>query len=286
VEAPSQAWKMVIVDNGSNDSTPAILESFKKRLPLETLAQPIAGKNRALNRGLSALEGRLAILTDDDAIPNSSFLTAWSKYLDKKLDYELFGGSIDPLFELPPPKWILRSKNQFDFMYAARDLDEGPIAADQIFGPNMAVRSSVFERGFRFKENIGADGSDPNYPMGDETEFCCRVALSGTKAWFAKEPRVQHIVRGYQLASSYWAKRAYQHGRGVAQQAWERGEPRRRGALLRLKLEQLSHLPQMASPSALQRFDGICGYHWRRGFRDEWIKRSAQIPSDMGQPVI
>ena len=281
VEAPLHSWKMVIVDNGSNDSTPAILESFKKRLPLELLGQPIAGKSRALNCGLNALEGGLAIITDDDAIPNSSFLTAWSKYLDKKHDYELFGGSIDPLFEVSPPKWILKSKrNQFDFMYAARDLDEGPIAADQIFGPNMAVRSSVFERGFRFKENIGADGSDPNYPMGEETEFCCRVALSGAKAWFAKEPRVQHVVRRYQLASSYWAKRAYQHGRGVAQQAWERGRTRRRGALLRLKLEQLSQLPQMASPFALQRFNGICEYHWRRGFRDEWIKRSTQVPPD------
>src|SRR5580700_2544299 len=77
VKAPTQAWKMVIVDNGSKDSTSAILESFKKRLPLETLAQPAVGKSRALNCGLSALEGRLAIITDDDAIPNSSFLTAW-----------------------------------------------------------------------------------------------------------------------------------------------------------------------------------------------------------------
>ena len=66
---------MVIVDNGSDDSTPAILSSFKKRLPLETLHQPIAGKNCALNLGLSALEGHLAILTDDDAIPDRSFLS-------------------------------------------------------------------------------------------------------------------------------------------------------------------------------------------------------------------
>jgi glycosyltransferase involved in cell wall biosynthesis len=274
LEAPAQAWKMVIVDNGSDDLTPAILESFKERLPLESLEQPIAGKNRALNCGLRAIEGRLVIVTDDDAIPNSSFLTAWSKYLDKQCDHELFGGSIDPLFEVPPPKWILKSNNQFDFLYAARDLDEGPIAANEIFGPNMAVRSAVFERGFRFKEDIGPDGSDPGYPMGSETEFCCRVGLSGAKAWFAKEPRVQHLVRRSQLARSYWAKRAYQHGRGVAQQAWEQAETRQRGALLRLELEQLLRLPQMVSPFPLQRFNGICEYHWRRGFRDEWVKRS------------
>jgi glycosyltransferase involved in cell wall biosynthesis len=101
LEQPSRGWKMVIVDNGSNDLTPAILASFKKRLPLETLQQPITGKNRALNVGVDALEGRLAIITDDDSIPDRSFLIAWSRYLAQEQDYHLFGGSIDPLFEIP-----------------------------------------------------------------------------------------------------------------------------------------------------------------------------------------
>jgi hypothetical protein len=31
----SLAWKLVIVDNGSTDATPDIIECFKRRLPLE-----------------------------------------------------------------------------------------------------------------------------------------------------------------------------------------------------------------------------------------------------------
>ncbi len=57
VESPSHAWKMVIVDNGSTDSTSAIIASFKNQLPIEMLHEPVAGKNRALNRGLTAVEG-------------------------------------------------------------------------------------------------------------------------------------------------------------------------------------------------------------------------------------
>jgi glycosyltransferase involved in cell wall biosynthesis len=268
VSEPSYAWKIVIVDNGSDDLTPAILASFKKRLPLETLRQPVAGKNRALNLALSAIEGRLAIITDDDAIPASSFLTAWSRYLAEGQGYEILGGSIDPLFEVPPPKWISRNKLQFDLLFAARNLPEGPIAPDEIFGPNMAVRSSVFESGFRFNENIGPNASDPYYPMGSETEFCCRVAQSGAKAWFAKEPRVQHVVRGSQLTRSYWAGRSYRHGRGAAQQIWERGQE----AHLPNQLSTLRHWLKMFSPFPYQRFRSVCEYHWRRGFRDEWVK--------------
>ena len=280
VETPPHAWKMVIVDNGSDDLTPAILDSFKKRLPLETLRQPIAGQNRARNCGLNVLEGQLAILTDDDAVPDSSFLTAWSKYLDRCQDYELFGGSIDPLFEVSPPKWIFRSKSQFDMLFAARNLSEGPIAPDEIFGPNMAVRRSVFTRGFRFREDLGPDGTDPHFPMGGETEFFCRVAQSGAKAWFAKEPRVQHIVRSNQLTKSYWAMRAYRHGRGAARQIWGSGQAVPSNISRPFIMDQLAclrHRLQMFSPFPLQRLTSVRAYYWRQGFRDEWAERQATL---------
>jgi L-malate glycosyltransferase len=275
VEEPSHAWKIVIVDNGSSDLTPSILTSFKKHLPLETIRHPVAGKSRALNSGLSALEGRLAILTDDDAIPASSFLTAWSRYLDICEDYEIFGGSIHARFEARPPKWIVKNEPQFDMLFAARDLPEGPIAPDEIFGPNMAVRSSVFVSGFRFNESIGPNGSDEHYPMGSETEFCCRVAQSGAKAWFAREPLVQHLVRSDQVTATYWAERAYRHGRGEARRVWQFGQPLPPSISRPFMLDQLAclrHRLQMFSPFPLQRLNSVRAYHWRRGFRDEWAK--------------
>jgi hypothetical protein len=203
-------------------------------------------------------------------------LKAWSRYLDEGLDYELFGGSIDPLFEALPPKWIVRNKAQFDLLFADRNLSEGPTSPDEIFGPNMAVRSSVFERGCRFNENIGPNGSDPQYSMGSETEFCCRVARSGAKAWYAKNPRVQHVVRRNQLARSYWTKRAYRHGRGVAQQEWDRGE----NVALEPEVDRpsrLRHWMKTIAPSPLLRFNSLWDYHWRLGFRDEWTRRSASL---------
>jgi glycosyltransferase involved in cell wall biosynthesis len=268
-------WKIVVVDNGSQDTTSTILRSFKKTLPLEILQQSATGKNRALNLGLNALEGRLAVITDDDAIPAPSFLRAWSNYLDQAQDYELLGGSIDPLFEIPPPKWIKKNKVQFDSLFAARDLPEGPIAPNEIYGPNMAVRTSVFAAGFRFNEDIGPNGSDSHYPMGSETDFCYRVVQNGAKAWFAKEPRVQHIVRSTQLASSYWAKRSYRHGRGIAKLVRECGLTAPPDATRPPVMDQLRRMRywfQMFSPFPLQRFNGVCEYYWTRGFRDEWMK--------------
>jgi hypothetical protein len=49
-------------------------------------------------------------MTDDDAIPSPTFLAAWDKFLNHRNDYKLFGGSIDPLFEVAPPRWLAESK--------------------------------------------------------------------------------------------------------------------------------------------------------------------------------
>jgi L-malate glycosyltransferase len=70
VAIPAMGWKMVIVDNGSTDSTPQIIESARNDLPLEVLQQPHPGKYRALNSAMGAVEPGLVIFTDDDAIPD------------------------------------------------------------------------------------------------------------------------------------------------------------------------------------------------------------------------
>jgi glycosyltransferase involved in cell wall biosynthesis len=281
---PPHRWKLVVVDNGSRDSTSAILASFRSRLPLEILQQPIAGQNRARNCGLQAIEGQLVVLTDDDAIPDSSFLTAWSKYLDRCLEYDLFGGSIEPVFDTPPPKWMLKSKSQLGMLFAVRELPEGPTSPNDIYGPNMAVRSSIFVAGHRFDENFGPDGTDPHYPMGAETELFRRLVRGGAKAWFAQEPRVHHIVRTNQITWPNLANRSYRHGRGIARLMQEGGDPAptsiRRSALVD-RLSRLRYWLRMFSPFPLQRFNGVCDYHWMRGFRDEWARTatSRRTPS-------
>jgi glycosyltransferase involved in cell wall biosynthesis len=260
---PPVSWKMVIVDNGSTDATATILESFQKVLPLEFMLEPVAGKNRALNKALLAVEGRLVAITDDDAVPSPAFLTAWTNYLDFDSDFGLFGGSIVPLFDVKPPRWLVASKFKFSMMFAERDLAEGPTDAGAIYGGNMAVSKTIFDRGFRFDERIGPNALDSDYLTGGETEFCGRVAQSGVKCWFAKEPLVQHIVEAKQLKLTTWAERAYRTGRGRAHQMRERGE------IVMPPVPSFAERLSMFSPFAEQRFKSTCAYYLWRGFQDE-----------------
>ena len=131
----------------------------------------------------------------------------------------------------------------------------------------MAVRRAVFERGLRFDESIGPNGSDPLYPMGSETEFLRRAAKAGFAAWFTREPLVQHIVRPHQTMDSYLADRAYRHGRGIALQLHMEG--RLHEAVDKDDLWWLKRRMQMRSPFPIRRRKGIHQYYLARGIDDE-----------------
>ncbi|MGH8519157.1 MAG: glycosyltransferase family A protein, partial [Panacagrimonas sp.] len=70
-------WELVIVDNGSADRTPAMLQDWSARLPLRVLCVPESGQNRARNRALPDLRGRITVLTDDDVCVAPDWLRQW-----------------------------------------------------------------------------------------------------------------------------------------------------------------------------------------------------------------
>jgi glycosyltransferase involved in cell wall biosynthesis len=74
LQSPEGDWKLVIVDNGSTDSTNEIIHAFTKRLPLTYAFEPRRGKNRALNTRLASGSGDLIVFTDDDTIPQPDWL--------------------------------------------------------------------------------------------------------------------------------------------------------------------------------------------------------------------
>lgn len=215
LQPPPGGWKLIAVENGSTDGTPAVLDSFRSRLPLTVLRAPAPGKNRALNLGLAQAQGDLVVLTDDDVLPAPDWLLRWREAADENPDWDLFGGRIEPAFEVPAPDWLLRWAPH-DLAYGATpDRPAGPVEPGFVFGGNMAVRAPVFAAGHRFAETIGpAPGS---YAMGSETEFTTRLAGLGYRCGFCPEAVVGHLVRREQMTRAWLIGRAVRFGRGLYQ---------------------------------------------------------------------
>ena len=215
LEQPGSGWKLVIVDNGSTDQTPQVLESFASRLPLHALCEPKLGKNNALNTGLEWVEGDLTVFTDDDAFPHEDWLLQLREAADTLPAYSMFGGPVVPRWEVCPPPWIRWVEIGPAFGMNNPSLKDGPMLSGHlhdIIGPNMAIRTQIFRSGVRFDSSIGPRGS--SYPMGSETELVLRLASQGHKAWHVNAAVVEHLVRAEQLDKAWIMQRAVRLGRG------------------------------------------------------------------------
>lgn len=210
---PEHGWKLLIVDNASTDDTESVLRSFEGRLPLFYLRVAVPGQNLARNRGLSAVEGDLVVFADDDAVPHPDWLTRMRSAADAHPEFGIFGGEILPRWEVPLEEWLVESVPLAPcFALTDPAWEEGPIRSDFVFSPNMAVRSKIFEAGYRFNETIGPRPG--SYAMGSETELTRRLNAAGVRAWHVRNATVEHIIRAHQVTPEWILARAIRYGRG------------------------------------------------------------------------
>jgi L-malate glycosyltransferase len=231
LQEPKSGWKLIVIDNGSKDETLDVLSSFKQTLPLEVMEEPKPGKNSALNAGLTRIEGDLTVLTDDDAFPHPDWLVQIRKVAIEHPGFSIFGGTILPRWEVQPPSWIrwvtdptpTYATHKSDprpgpvFTLTDPSAEDGPISPLLVFGPNMTIRSRIFQSGVCFDTSIGPNGS--NYAMGSETELILRLHRQGHRAWHAKGAVVEHFIREEQLTVEWVLRRAIRFGRGCFRMA-------------------------------------------------------------------
>ena len=86
----SLSWQLILVDNGSSDSTPDVLEEFARlaSFPVLVLKEASPGLGRAHNRGWRAAAGEIIAFTDDDCYVSPDYLDrALEAFADPKVGF-------------------------------------------------------------------------------------------------------------------------------------------------------------------------------------------------------
>lgn len=262
------AYEVLVVDNGSPRETEAALAHAAAGLPVRHLVETTRGKNYALNRAIPEARGALVVFTDDDVVVDPDWLLELAGGAQRWPDHSVFGGRVLPLW---PAEGAPSLRHKFmTHAYAIADLDrpEGPYSAGWVFGPNMAVRASIFQAGWRFDPAVGPDGTD-TYMTGGESELLFRLERAGFGAVYLPRARVLHQVRPEQLRIEWLYGRAFRKGRWDFAKRGTATGPRLFGApgavLTRLLAAYARFVATRLSPDAATRFDRAVLYWLARG---------------------
>jgi len=110
--AGAEAYEVVLVNDGSTDSTPEVIERAQARATcaFEVIHQANSGLAKGRNAGIARASGERIIFIDDDVLPLPNFVEEHLRSHDKHPKAIVRGGAInvENFDDLPPPVWNIR----------------------------------------------------------------------------------------------------------------------------------------------------------------------------------
>ena len=161
---PPGRYEIIVVDNGSADSTPAVVKDARHNNPghrLSYVREERLGLHNARHAGVWAAQGDILLFTDDDATFDPGWLRAYAEAFVSHPEMAAAGGPVRASWESPPPQWLVEfmgDAKTFGILSLMEPYDNFHLNGDGIFfGVNMAIRANVLlEMGGFNPEAFGA----------------------------------------------------------------------------------------------------------------------------------
>lgn len=171
-------WELIIVSDGSTESTDEVVMGFKDRLPLRYFSQPKSGVSIARNLGLDKARGRIVLFVDDDVIPTPELINEHLRFHRTKSETEsVLLGYVTWLPELeitPFMQWYGEFGGLFGFSLLKDDRENDP---RYLYSCNLSLKA----------EFLRANGGfDPTLSVLEDHELGFRLKQHGMKMYFRR----------------------------------------------------------------------------------------------------
>lgn len=145
-----EVFELIVVDNAADPQLASAVAEFNSgaRLPAAYVPEPRLGLHNARHAGVRAAAGDVLVFTDDDATFDADWLAAYARAFDAHPDMAAAGGPARPVWEVPPPDWLLvymrTQPAMFPILSVLEPFDHFRLSGDgYFFGVNMAIRRQV-----------------------------------------------------------------------------------------------------------------------------------------------
>lgn len=196
-QAADVGAEVIVVSDGPDRATAAVAERHGARLV--TLPEQ-RGLNSARNAGIAAARSDVLVFIDSDVSAPPGWLEALVTGVGRTPDREVFGGPIRAQLE-----GTVRACGREPAPITT--LDAGPEDRDipLVWGANMAIRRSAFDRIGRFEEGL--------LGRGDEEDWELRYTASGGHIRYLAAAGIDHRRSVADSSVSALARAAYGQGR-------------------------------------------------------------------------
>ena len=217
--------RIVVINNGSTDSTAAFLEwtTARFRGRVSVIHERRRGKSRALNAGIAASSADLiGMIDDDEEIDPRWYEEIYRAFQDPRLDF--IGGPYVPLWPSTPPPWLPR-----EYLAVIGSAESGSEAREFapdfpgiLKGGNAVIRRDVLSSVGLYAEHLGPSGLARLLSCEDE-EMYLRLLKAGARGRYLPSLVVHHHVAPSRMTPEYFRRWCF--WRGVSRGLMDRSHP-------------------------------------------------------------
>ncbi len=222
IDFDPQQYEVIVVDNGSTDRTPQIIEEAAQRHPsrnLRSVYDAVPGLLTGRHRGAAEAKSDILVFVDDDIAASPNWLSAIVGAFTRYPHIALVGGKCLPNYEKEPPAWVTSfwkeapGGGRYMGELSLCDLGDIPKEIDPMFvwGLNFSIRKqSLYELGGFHPDNIAPQFQ--HFQGDGETGISLAMKARGMKAFYHPEALVYHEVPADRMTVGYFDRRYFYQG--------------------------------------------------------------------------
>jgi glycosyltransferase involved in cell wall biosynthesis len=202
-------YEILVIDNSPDHAQSSeVAMGFRDVAGLTWIVEHTPGLSNARNVATRNAKSPIIAFMDDDAVAAPDWLEKLAAVFDRfGPQAEVVGGRVDPIWEVPQPKWLADSLLGNVSVVNWGGADRFAASGEWVAGTNIAFRTAALEKVGGFSVHFGRTRGGQALLSNDETDVIERMTAGGARLIYAPGAVVEHLVPAERLTQSWFRRR-------------------------------------------------------------------------------